>query len=458
MGNFLCPTIPESADLSKMAKNVIIVATSADKLGDHATGAWSEEITGPFYVFKEAGFNVEIASVAGGKVTIDAGSLSDNFKTENDKRFEAEGATSLLAATKALKEVDLDSVDAIFLAGGHGTCVDFADGLADAVTAAYAKGKVVGAVCHGPTGLVKAKDGDAPLVKGKKVAAFTDVEEEQVGLTAKVPFLLEKKLKELGADFVIGAPWSETAVRDGRLVTGQNPQSSVKAAKLVVEALAAKTVIIVATSADKLGDHATGAWSEEITGPYFTFKDAGLNVQIASVSGGKVTIDAGSLSDSFKTENDKRFEAEKADVLLASTKAIKDVNLDKVDAIFLAGGHGTCVDFPTGLADVVTAAYAKGKVVGAVCHGPTGLVNAKDGDEPLVKGKKIAAFTDVEEEQVGLTGKVPFLLEKKLKELGGDFVIGAPWSETAVRDGRLVTGQNPQSSVKAAKLVLEALA
>lgn len=219
-------------------KSIVIVATSADKLGDHATGAWSEEITGPFYVFKDAGCNVTIASIAGGKVPIDAGSLSDTFKTENDKRFEAEGDIANLESTKSIKDLDLDSVDVLFLAGGHGTCVDFVDGAAAIVTQAYAKGKVVAAVCHGPTGLVNAKDGDKPLVQGKKVAAFSDVEEDQVGLSGKVPFMLEAKLKELGCDYVTGDPWSENAVRDGRLVTGQNPQSSVKCAKLCLEALA----------------------------------------------------------------------------------------------------------------------------------------------------------------------------------------------------------------------------
>ncbi|EOD04876.1 hypothetical protein EMIHUDRAFT_444594 [Emiliania huxleyi CCMP1516] len=216
---------------------VIILTTSADKMGDHPTGAWSEEITGPYYAFVDAGADVTIASVSGGPVPIDAGSLSDAFKTENDKRFESSGDISKLETSVPLSSVEVGELDILFLAGGHGTCADFADGaVPKLVTDAYAAGKVVGAVCHGPTGLVNAKDGDKPLVAGKKIAAFSDVEEGQVQLTEKVPFLLEAKMKELGAEYVPSEPWSENAIADGKLVTGQNPQSSVKCAKLCLEA------------------------------------------------------------------------------------------------------------------------------------------------------------------------------------------------------------------------------
>jgi len=203
--------------------------------------------------------------------------------------------------------------------------------------------------------------------------------------------------------------------------------------------------------------HETGAWSEEITGPFYVFKDAGCEVTLASVQGGKIPIDQGSLSDSFKTENDTRFMADAdAMALLENSTALSSLDLGSFDIIFLPGGHGTCVDFPVALGSVVTEAYAAGKVVAAVCHGPCGLVNATASGEPLVQGKKVCAFTNAEEDQVGLSDKVPFLLESKLREQGCDFVLGDPWTETAVADGNLVTGQNPQSSVKCAQLALEA--
>lgn len=222
-----------------------------------------------------------------------------------------------------------------------------------------------------------------------------------------------------------------------------------------------KTVAIVATSTSELpltsgATHTTGAWSEEITGPYYVFKDAGCDVTIYSVKGGQVPIDQGSLSDNFKTDNDKRFENSGDVKLLNGTAPLSQLNLDTVDIVFFAGGHGTCGDFPGSCASIATDAYAKGKVVGAVCHGPTALYNAKDGGAPLVKGKKVAGFSDKEEEMVGLLGKLADgTPESKMKALGATYVAGDPWSSTAVRDGRLVTGQNPQSSIEAAKLCLQ---
>jgi len=465
-----CGSSTPAQTSANKSRKVLIVATSASKMGDHATGAWSEEITGPYYTFVDMGFDVTVCSIDGGDIPIDAGSLSDQFKTENDKRM-IDGGSKPLKGTMKLADMNPTGYDAVFFAGGHGTCVDFpTDQVGDFVSKAAAAGKVVGAVCHGPMCLAKANGADGkPLVNGKKVCVFTDVEEEQVGLTGKVPFLLEQKMKELGADVQVSAPWSDNAIRDGNLVTGQNPQSSVSAAKLVAEALGAtpptkpvgggRKILIVTTSASKMGDHATGAWSEEITGPYYTFVDMGFDVTVCSIDGGDIPIDAGSLSDQFKTENDKRM-IDAGSKPLKGTKKLADMNPEGYDALFFAGGHGTCVDFPTDqVGEFVGKAAAAGKVVGAVCHGPMCFAQAKGADgKPLVSGKKVCVFTDVEEEQVGLTGKVPFLLEQKMKELGADVQVSAPWSDNAVRDGNLVTGQNPQSSVSVAKLVAEALA
>jgi len=218
-----------------------------------------------------------------------------------------------------------------------------------------------------------------------------------------------------------------------------------------------KKVLIVSTSADKMGDHTTGAWSEEITGPYYVFKDAKCDVTVCSIGGGDIPVDAGSLSEQFKTENDKKMEAEGSGPL-KGTPTLASLDVTSFDIVFFAGGHGTCVDYPTDeVGAVVSKAAAAGKVVAAVCHGPMALVKAKAADgKPLVAGKSMACFTDVEEGQVGLTEKVPFLLETKMKELGATVKGGEPWSDTAVADGKLVTGQNPQSSVSCAKLALAA--
>jgi len=217
-----------------------------------------------------------------------------------------------------------------------------------------------------------------------------------------------------------------------------------------------KKVLIVSTSASKMGEHDTGAWSEEICGPYYVFADNGCEVTVCSVSGGDIPIDAGSLSDQFKTDNDKKM-IDSGSGPLKGTKALADFDVTTFDIVFFAGGHGTCVDFPTdAVGEAAAKTFSAGKVVAAVCHGPMCFVNAKVGGEPLVKGKKMACFTDVEEGQVGLTEKVPFLLESKMKELGATVETADPWGDKVVQDGKLVTGQNPQSSVSCAKLALAA--
>mmetsp|Transcript_74048 Transcript_74048/g.228870 ORF Transcript_74048/g.228870 Transcript_74048/m.228870 type:complete len:315 (-) Transcript_74048:43-987(-) len=225
----------KAKDAGDKAKKALIVSTSCKKMDDHETGAWSEEICGPYYVFKDAGYEVSVCSIAGGDVPIDQGSLSDQFKTESDKKMIEEGCKPL-KGTPALKDVDVTAYGIVLFAGGHGTCVDFpTEEVGTVLAKAFDAGKVVGTVCHGAMALVKAKaaDGEA-LVKGKKVSCFTDKEEEQVGLTKKVPFLLEAKMKELGAIVEAADAWSDKVVQDGKLVTGQNPQSSVSVAKLAV--------------------------------------------------------------------------------------------------------------------------------------------------------------------------------------------------------------------------------
>mmetsp|Transcript_50625 Transcript_50625/g.135429 ORF Transcript_50625/g.135429 Transcript_50625/m.135429 type:complete len:241 (-) Transcript_50625:164-886(-) len=229
------PEIAGKEPKEEASKRALIVSTSSDAMGEHKTGAWSEEICGPYYVFKDAGYEVSVCSIAGGDVPIDQGSLSDSFKTENDKKMIEEGCGPL-KGTPALKDTDVTGYSIVLFAGGHGTCVDFpTDEVGEAVSKAFSAGKVVCTVCHGAMALVKAKgsDGEA-LVKGKKVACFTDREEAAVGLTEKVPFLLEKRLRELGAEVETAGDFTDQVVQDGKLVTGQNPQSSVSCAKKAV--------------------------------------------------------------------------------------------------------------------------------------------------------------------------------------------------------------------------------
>ncbi|XSG81725.1 MAG: type 1 glutamine amidotransferase domain-containing protein [Methyloligella sp. ZOD6] len=223
-------------------------------------------------------------------------------------------------------------------------------------------------------------------------------------------------------------------------------------------------ILIILTSSATMGagGEPTGLWFEELATPYYAFVDEGAEVTLASIQGGKAPIDPRSLEPEGGTpESVTRFKAdEKASTALENTKPISEIDVSKYDAVFLPGGHGTMWDLPKSetLADLLTKAWGQEKVVAAVCHGPAGLVNAKDEDgDPIVKGRRVTAFTNSEEVAVDLQDKVPFLLEDRLKELGADFEKVGDFQPFAVVDGRLVTGQNPASSAEAAKLTLEAV-
>ena len=222
-----------------------------------------------------------------------------------------------------------------------------------------------------------------------------------------------------------------------------------------------KSVLIVCTSADKLETIGTGCWAEEIAAPYYAFIEAGFSVTVASILGGEVPMDDASLNPPYLTKEAEKFILDDAAMQLVSeSKPISSIDFLAYDAIFLPGGHGTCVDFPTSepLIKGLAAAYSAGKVVSAVCHGPTGLVNVMDENgQPIVKGKKVTGFSDTEEVAVGKDHLVPFMLEARLKELGGVYSKADNWHPYAVIDGNLVTGQNPQSSKATADLVVKAL-
>ena len=222
---------------------ILIVLTSHDQLGDTGkkTGFWLEEFAAPYYVLKDAGAAITVASPKGGLPPLDPKSEMPEFQTELTKRFRTDtGAQAELANTKKLADVSADDFDAVFYPGGHGPMWDMADNATSiALIEAFVKAdKPVGAVCHAPVALinVRGKDGEY-LVKGKRVTGFTNAEEEAVGLTTVVPFLLEDRLKERGSIYSKTANWVPYVQVDGRLVTGQNPASSEPAAEELLKLL-----------------------------------------------------------------------------------------------------------------------------------------------------------------------------------------------------------------------------
>ena len=222
-------------------------------------------------------------------------------------------------------------------------------------------------------------------------------------------------------------------------------------------------VLMVLTSHSELGNTGkkTGFWIEEFAAPYYTLKDAGADITLASPKGGQPPIDPKSAEPSAQTESTKRFDKDaELQKLLANTKKLGEVKAADFDAVFFPGGHGPLWDLtkdPDSI-KLIQEFWSAKKPVAAVCHAPSVLLNVKDENgEPLVKGKKVTGFTNTEEEAVQLTKVVPFLLEDELKNKGGQYSKKEDWASYVVKDGMLITGQNPASSEAAAKELLALL-
>lgn len=224
-----------------------------------------------------------------------------------------------------------------------------------------------------------------------------------------------------------------------------------------------KKVLIVLTSHGELGNtgRKTGFWLEELAAPYYTFKDAGVEIVLASPKGGQPPLDPKSNEVAFQTDLTHRFEADvEATAQLAATVRLDSVSQADFDTVFYAGGHGPLWDLAEDKNSIalIESFIAANKPVALVCHAPGVLRHVKTPTgRPLVEGKKVTGFTNTEEAAVGLTDIVPFLVEDELKAKGGIYSKGADWGSYVVSDGLLITGQNPASSSAAAAMLLKTL-
>ncbi|MGP4713039.1 type 1 glutamine amidotransferase domain-containing protein [Psychrobacter sp. DM8] len=221
-------------------------------------------------------------------------------------------------------------------------------------------------------------------------------------------------------------------------------------------------ILMVLTSHDELGDTGkkTGFWLEEFAAPYYAFLDAGADVTLASPAGGQPPLDPGSDTPDNQTKDTKRFKDDKeAQEHLANTKKLADVKAQDFDTVFYPGGHGPLWDLAVDKdsIDLIETFVKQDKPVAFVCHSPAALKNVKVDGEYLVKGKTVTGFTNTEEDAVGLTDVVPFLVEDALKANGGNYEKAADWESFVVEDGLLITGQNPASSEEAAKRLITKL-
>ena len=219
-------------------------------------------------------------------------------------------------------------------------------------------------------------------------------------------------------------------------------------------------ILMVLTSHDQLGNtgRKTGFWLEEFAAPYFVFRDAGVELTLASPKGGQPPVDPKSDLPENQTPAMTRFKQDQAaQKALANTVKLADVKAEDFDTVFYPGGHGPMWDLaesPTSIA-LLEAFYNSGKPIALVCHSPGVLRHVTYQGAPLVKGKHVTGFTNGEEEGVQLTKVVPFLVEDELLRLGAIFEKKADWQPFAITDGRLVTGQNPASSTSAAQALLK---
>ncbi|MGE6793446.1 type 1 glutamine amidotransferase domain-containing protein [Pseudomonas guineae] len=223
-------------------------------------------------------------------------------------------------------------------------------------------------------------------------------------------------------------------------------------------------ILLVLTSHEQLGDtgEKTGFWLEELAAPYYAFIDAGAQLTLASPKGGQPPLDPKSNEPDFLTDATRRFETDSVAMhVLANTLTLSDVSSAEFDAVFYPGGHGPLWDLAEDAASIalIERAIAAGKPVAAVCHAPAVLRHVKGSDgQPWVAGKAVTGFSNSEEEAVGLTQVVPFLVEDMLKAQGGHYSKTADWQVHVVTDGLLITGQNPASSEATAHALLKLLA
>lgn len=221
-------------------------------------------------------------------------------------------------------------------------------------------------------------------------------------------------------------------------------------------------ILMVLTSHDKLGDTGkkTGFWVEEFAAPYYVLAGAGAEITLASPKGGQPPIDPSSTTEDAQTEATKRFDAdEELQKKLSETVKLEDVDAKDYDGVFYPGGHGPMWDLANDLKSIslIEDFNSQLKPMAFVCHAPAALANVEDHKEPLVRGKNVTGFANSEEVAVGLVKVVPFLLEDKMNQLGANYSKGKDWGSYVVVDGKLITGQNPASSEKAARELVRLL-
>jgi putative intracellular protease/amidase len=469
----------ESAKQSKEGskKKILIVLSAASNWTRadgtlYPTGYWAEEFVVMHQKFVGAGYQVELATPSGVKPTADPKSLDPKVAPEAPMYVKyLKSIASNLDYPLALSKVDMSKYVAVVVPGGHGPVEDLYKDkdMGRILFDAQKADKIIGTVCHGQAALLSAVDKNGQwLFKGRTLTAFSDEEEVEFGTASNAPWLWASTLRKYGANYKRGDKnWGEFIVRDGNMISGQNPASTAPMAESVIAALSNKKILIVLSAAKNWTRadgtlYSTGYWAEEFVVMHEKFVAAGYDVDIATPEGKEPTADPKSLDPKV---------AAKAPEYAAYLKSIagdldhplvlSKADMDNYAAVVVPGGHGPVEDLykDKNMGRLLFDAQKSDKIIGTVCHGQAALLSAVDSNGNwLFKGRTLTAFSDEEEVEFGTASNAPWLLASTLRKYGANYKRGDKnWGEYIVRDGNMISGQNPASTGPMADAVVEDL-
>jgi len=466
-------------ETSTPKKKILIVLSAASAWtradgSKYPSGYWTEEFVDVHEKFVAGGYQVDIATPGGKKPTADPHSLDAKFAGTRVDEFKKylQSISDQLAKPLALAKINMADYEAVVIPGGHGPVEDLYKDkdMGRELFDAEKDNKIIGAVCHGQAALLSAVDQKGNwLFKDVTLTSFSDEEEIEFGTASNAPWLLASRLRQCGANYKRGEKnWGAYVVRDGNIISGQNPASSIPMAESIIAALSKKKVCIVLSAASEWtradgSKYPSGYWTEEFVDVHEKFVAAGFEVHIATPGGKKPTADPHSLDPKFAGKRVDEFKQYLQDLSgqLSKPLVLGKINMADYEAVVIPGGHGPVEDLykDKDMGLVLFAAEKQNKIIGTVCHGQAALLSAVDEKGNwLFKGTTLTSFSDEEEIEFGTASNAPWLLASRLRQCGANYKRGEKnWSAFVVTDGNVISGQNPASSIPMAEAIIAEL-